>query len=64
MSLSYVFMGAGFQLFAEDQGGFGSVALTLLEELRADYSNKELLLFSLRQPKDPYLDLVGSAAYR
>jgi len=54
----------GFQLFVEDQGGFGSVALSLLDELRADYSRKELLLFSLRPPKDPFVDLSGSAEAR
>ena len=54
----------GFQLFAEDQGGFGSVAWGLLEELKAEYSNKELLLFSLRPPTDPRIQLTGSMAAR
>ena len=40
------------------------MAWGLLEELKAEYSNKELLLFSLRPPTDPRIQLTGSMAAR
>lgn len=40
----------GFQVFADDLGGFGSITQSLLEELRSDYSGKEVVVMSVRQP--------------
>ena len=41
---------SGFQVFADDLGGFGSITQSLLEELRSDYSGKEVVVMSVRQP--------------
>eukprot|EP00873_Tetraselmis_striata_P018141 jgi/Tetstr1/438405/TSEL_026971.t1 len=43
----------GFQVMAEDLGGWGRVAADVLAELREDYANKKVLLFSVRAPIPP-----------
>ena len=40
----------GFQVFAEDLGGFGGVAATVTEEIRDEYGGAPTVLFSLRPP--------------
>ena len=40
----------GFQVFAEDLGGFGGVAATVAEEIRDEYGGAPTVLFSLRPP--------------
>ena len=43
---------AGFQILAEDLGGFGSLAHAALEELGDEYGNAARCAFSLRPPTD------------
>ena len=40
----------GFQVFAEDLGGFGGLAAATLEELKDEYPRQPAWLFSLRPP--------------
>ncbi len=40
----------GFQVFAEDLGGFGGLAAATLEELKDEYPRQPVWLFSLRPP--------------
>ena len=42
----------GFQVMAEDLGGWGRVTADLLAELRQDYSKASVMLFSVRQGAD------------
>ena len=42
----------GFQVFAEDLGGFGGLAYATLEELKDEYPRQPAWLFSLRPAKD------------
>ena len=41
----------GFQVFAEDLGGFGGLAYATLEELKDEYPRQPAWLFSLRPAK-------------
>ncbi|GAX76227.1 hypothetical protein CEUSTIGMA_g3671.t1 [Chlamydomonas eustigma] len=49
----------GFQVLTEDKGGFGSITQRLLEELREEYSNRDVLLFSVRPPSNPAVKIKG-----
>ena len=51
----------GFQVFAEDLGGFGGVASAVTEEIRDEYGSVPTVLFSLRPPP-PASDSSGPSA--
>ena len=54
----------GFQVFAEDLGGFGGVASAVTEEIRDEYGSVPTVLFSLRPPVPSNSDTELLRTYR